>query len=132
MGGWRDRAKFGGGGAGVPVVGSAHPLEVRDALNRVLQEGDRVVVPKEVIRTFQPFVVAKLEPMDEPGPDGLRGWMKIVLVTELPFMAPGGEPNNEFIRVARAPQPPAAETTITPVPDDPPSPADDLRARGDE
>jgi hypothetical protein len=102
-----ERVNLVGMPGGVPIIGGGNravlqPPEVRDALNRVLHEGDRVVLLPHVISPFHSFGVARITPMEQPGPDGQYGWMTITLETAINFAAVRGQPNAEFARVLQA------------------------------
>ncbi len=97
MGAPRDFDTFkkrGMAGMNVPIVGQRLPeSQIRDALGRVLKEGDFIILqtPNE-----QPFRVQELKVVQEPG---MPPVMQIKLTSTTFFLSQMDVPNTEFMRV---------------------------------
>lgn len=94
-----ERANLRGLPGGLPIIGGGdrtllQPAEVRDALNRVLFEGDGVLLnlPLPPI-----FFVQQIERVVDPQVP--PGFMEITVISKQKFRAPRGVANNEFTRI---------------------------------
>jgi hypothetical protein len=84
------------GASQVPIIGGPEwaPAQVRDALGRILHEGDLVSLQTVAV---QPYRVLKIQQM--PPQVGSPPMMQIVLQSISQFLAPRDRPNTEFLRI---------------------------------
>lgn len=94
----REREAMGRAAAagGVPIIGQRLPEpQVRDALGRVLVEGDFILLQTP---NGQPFRIQKITEGPAPAP-GAPPMMQITLSSTTHFLSYRDVPNQEFIRV---------------------------------
>lgn len=86
---------------GVPILGGpgSAPAQVRDALGRVLAEGDLIILKTTQEQVYK---VTKIQPLSMPSPNGPVPLMDIQLASAARFSAQRDQPNAEFVRVMSA------------------------------
>ena len=112
----------------------SRPKQVRDCFNRVLAEGDGVILNTSTPQVFQ---VRTITPVLDPSLPA-SGFVDIMLTAQVKFRAPADQANQEFVRViAKAETQPPAEELPPPgeeqaeSPPDPPAPPRLHLARSD-
>ena len=85
------------GGGNVPIIGQTPPAQIRDALGRILQAGDFIILqtPNE-----QPFRVQAISPVPQDRlPPGAPPQMQITLSSTTHFLSYRDVANQEFMRI---------------------------------